>query len=381
MIRLLIAFLMVVAVAVLPARAADDERMDKADLPGAKSKGAVKPLPSKLPGPSPQETPAETTPAEAPLAAPSQEVCKRLVTATLLSFNRAVQSKSFTAFHIESLSKPFADAYPAEKLLETFQPFIAAGANLGGVEAVDPEFETLPAVENNLLKLKGVYRTRPMLVLFDFDYANDAGTWKVNAMTVNLKGTPPPMKTAGPTTPGGAAAPSEADLSKLVTETILDFNTAIQSGGAFEPLLAKASQSMKWQIKPQQLREAFATFIQNRTDLSAVASAQPQFDGPPTIEGKHMTVSGHYRVLPMFVLFNAEYMREGNQWKLLGLSVNTIAPAAYKRDAAIRGDAPTEDQKPPAARPAEKKLPPVPGAGDGVGAEEMKGKDEMRKEK
>ena len=140
-----------------------------------KPKGAVKPLPSKLPGPSPLDPQPETKPAEAPLTAPPPEVCKRLVTATLLSFNRAVQSKSFTAFHIESLSKPFADAYPADKLLETFQPFISAGANLGGVEAVDPEFDPAPVVENNLLKLKGVYRTRPMLVLFDFDYANEAG--------------------------------------------------------------------------------------------------------------------------------------------------------------------------------------------------------------
>jgi hypothetical protein len=331
-IRLIRAFLLAVMLAAaLPVRAAGDEQMDKADLPGGKPNGPVKPLPSKLPGPLPLDVPAETKPADAPLTAPPQEVCKRLVTASLLSFNRAIQSKSFTAFHIESLSKPFADAYPADKLLETFTPFISAGANLGGVEAVDPEFDPAPVVENNLLKLRGVYRTRPMLVLFDFDYANEAGTWKVNAMTVNLKGTPPPMKTAAATRPGDASAPSDAELAKLVTDTILDFNAAIQAGGAFEPLLAKASQPMKWQTKPAQMKEAFASFIENKTDLSAVAGAQPQFDGPPKIDGKHMAVSGHYRVLPMFVLFNAEYWLEGKQWKLLALSVNTIAPAEYKR--------------------------------------------------
>jgi hypothetical protein len=316
--------------------------------------------------PTSPAAPEEIKPPDAPLAAPPQEACKRLVTATLLSFNRAVQSKSFSAFHIESLSKPFAEAYPADKLLETFQPFISTGANLGGVEAVDPEFDPPPVVENRLLKLKGVYRTRPMLVLFDFDYANEGGTWKVNALTVNLKGTPPPMKTAS-TTPGGAPAPSEAELSKLVTDTIMDFHTAIQAGGVFEPLLAKASQPMKWQTKPQQMREAFASFIENKTDLSGAGLAQPQFDGPPKIEGKHLTVSGHYRVLPMFILFNAEYWRENNQWKLLALSVNTIQPALYKRGAAIRGDAPAEDEKapaPPAPKPAAQKLPPLPGAED-----------------
>ena len=165
-----------------------------------------------------------------------------------------------------------------------------------------------------------------------------------------------------------------------MTETLVDFNTAIQAGGAFEPLLAKSSQPMKWQTKPSEMKQAFASFIENKTDLSAVASAQPQFDGPPKIDGKHMIVSGHYRVLPMFVLFNAEYWLEGKQWKLLALSVNTIAPAEYKHCAAVRGDAPAEDEKTPApaVKPAQKKLPPLPGTGDGApGGEDMKMKKDQ----
>jgi hypothetical protein len=305
-----------------------------------------------------------------------------------------VQTKSFTAFHIEMLSKPFADEFPADKLLETFNPFIAAGANLGGVENVEPEFDPAPSIDNKILKLKGFIPTRPMRVFFDFDYAIEGGKWKVNAMTINLRGTPAPAPSAGGINiDRPAGAPSDAELTKLVGETLTDLNTAVKSGN-FAPMLAKASTPMKWQIKtPAKLKEAFGTFVENNTDIGAISAAEPQFDGPPKLEGKQMTVSGHYRVLPLFVIFSIDYYREANQWKLLACNVNTISPAEFKRDAAVKGEpepaAPKEPEDgqldPAPAAPAMKKKPAdlkglggdESAAGDAGG--DMKMKDEMKK--
>jgi hypothetical protein len=338
------------AFAAAPLYAADDERTDKVDAPGGKIKGPMKPLESKTPGPAPgaaaaddaRSSPGTPDVTDGTPMVPPLETSKRLVTETLLSFNRSLRSKSFTSFHIESLSKQFQAEFPADRLLATFQPFIASDANLGGVESVEPVFDPPPFVDDNVLKLKGSYSTRPMRVKFDLDFALEKRAWKLNAMTVSLKSTPPPMggggapggnDSAGGDTGAAVSVPSEPELARMVNDTLTEFNACVKKGD-FTPLMAKASTPMRMQMKPARLKEAFASFIENGTDIGAIAGAQPEFDGAPSVQGKVLSVAGRYRVLPLFVVFNIDYYRENGRWNLSGISVNTISPAEFKRDLA-----------------------------------------------
>jgi hypothetical protein len=298
--RSLAASLIAISVLATPARAADDdEMMDKIDPPGGKSKAPVKPLAPKMKETSPPILPPEGAdqraavpegidPKDGTPLVPAIETSRRLATETLLSFHRAVRSKSFTAFQVEMLSKAFAEQYSTDKLLETFRPFIEADANLAGIENVEPVFDPAPFVENNLLKLQGRFPTSPMLVKFDLDFALEKGAWKLNAMTLSLRGTPPQIARGTGATGGGASAngaPSDAELAALVAGTLMDFNSAVKAGD-FTKLHAKASRPMRWQTKPPKLKEAFAQFIQNGTDISTIVGAEPQFDGPPKIDGQ-----------------------------------------------------------------------------------------------
>ncbi len=350
-----LAVLVAAVLACVPAFAADPPAASKpASTAGARTKSS--PRPPAAPGTRPATAPAtaptmhadggssifDAPPAEgAPggkFEQPSVDVCRRMATETLLMFDRAVARKSFALFH-GGVSRAFAAQASPDALLETFGPFVEHEAKIAGVEHVEPIFDPDPLVQGDVLKLKGFYPTRPMRVLFDFDYLADGGRWRLNALTVTLKGAPAAPAVAGAAVPPGVVAPSGVQLNKLVTDTMLELDRGIKRKN-FASLLANASTPMRWQTKPQQLTEAFATFIENKTDLSAIANAEPQFEGRPVFKDKTMAVSGHFRVLPQFVLFHLDYYYEAQQWKLLAISVNTLTPAEHKRGAPAKARRP-----------------------------------------
>lgn len=274
---------------------------------------------------------------------PSPETMRTLTTETLLAFNRAIRAKNFAPFHKEQLSRQFGADFTPEALLETFQPFIENDVNIGGVEHVDPVFDPEPSTEGDVMTLKGFYPTRPMRVLFDLSYVLEAGKWRLHGLSVRLKNAGGPQKTIAP---GGAAVdpPSGAALNKLVSDTLLEFDKAVKAKD-FKALHAKGSTPMRWQTKPDQLKEAFQSFIEQGPDLSKIAKLEPEFDGPPVVEQKTMTVKGSYRLDRMFLLFELDYYLERGQWKLLAIGVNTVAPSEIKSDTVPRDEKKRKDEK------------------------------------
>ena len=123
---------------------------------------------------------------ESPAAVPGPEESAQLALAALLSFNEAVQTKSFEKFH-GGISRMWREQITPAKLLEVFQPFIDAEIDIAAIQALGPVFKSPPAVNaDGLLVLEGHYPTTPKKVYFTLKFIDEAKMWKVGGVKVDV---------------------------------------------------------------------------------------------------------------------------------------------------------------------------------------------------
>lgn len=144
------------------------------------------------------------------------------------------------------------------------------------------------------------------------------GAWKVSAVSSTVAaaagvGNPPDHK----------PMPSDADLQKLATRSLLDFNKGVQSKD-FSLLYGTLSELWKRQTTPAKLEDVFKDFIDNRIDISKIANSTPVFEKKPAIipDGV-LELDGYYPTKPIQVRFSLKYTYEYPNWKLMGIRVKT----------------------------------------------------------
>lgn len=142
----------------------------------------------------------------------------------------------------------------------------------------------------------------------------EGGQWKIVGVRyggvelVTIKVSPP--------------VPAEADLRRLVTETLLDFNQAVQTKD-FTMLYGKLSDLWKKETSPEKLQMNLQEFIDKKVDIGPIKNFNPQFVPPPLVNDKRvLVVEGHYPTEPSRVRFKLQYIRESTAWKLTAISVN-----------------------------------------------------------
>jgi len=120
---------------------------------------------------------------------PTDKEAKRLALDSLMAFNKALQSKNFDSFYAR-IAKLWQAQTTAEKLKETFKPFLDQEVHISGVADVEPDFDEKPGVDNDgFLVLKGSYPTTPSKVFFELRYVYEEETWELVGINVNLKKT------------------------------------------------------------------------------------------------------------------------------------------------------------------------------------------------
>jgi hypothetical protein len=119
--------------------------------------------------------------------------------------------------------------------------------------------------------------------------------------------------------------PSKQELQRLVQDSLMDFNQAIQAGdfATFYKTIA-----LTWQDRttPKQLKGAFQSFIDSQVNLGNLRAASLVFDKSPEISPDGLLVlRGHYAATgaqrPYFFL---QYTYEVPRWKLIGLNVEIL---------------------------------------------------------
>ena len=121
-------------------------------------------------------------------------------------------------------------------------------------------------------------------------------------------------------------APIDKELRKLILDSLLLFNTAIQEKdfAGFHGHLAKLWQK---QITPETLLENFQSFVDQEIDIAPIARLEPTFEGTPAVnEEGVLVVKGSYPMEPN-VSFELKYIFESTAWKLVGIDVHAKATA------------------------------------------------------
>jgi hypothetical protein len=248
-----------------------------------------------------------------------------MATAALLSFNEGIQAKDFTKFHAAA-STPFKEQVPPDKMRRAFNEFIEKKVDLSRVKNAEPTFDPEPKLvqEGRVLELAGYYETPPVNPHFSLKFFHEGGEWKLLGINVNLRAADANAEKPKP--------PGDAELRKLVRQTLLDFNEAVQAKD-FAAFHAKASTPLRQQVTPDKLREAFRAFIDRKVNISSVKDVEAKFAGQPTVDGDGvMTVKGEYPTRPTRTAFQLKYYQEKGEWRVLGLNVDTTEPEKEEKE-------------------------------------------------
>jgi hypothetical protein len=251
---------------------------------------------------------------------PAEGELKKLTATAMLAFSDGVRAKDFVAFHAAA-STPFREQVSAERMREAFNEFIEKGVDLSRVKGAEPIFDRRPALvqDGKVLELVGHYETPPVNPHFSLKFYHEDGQWKLLGINVDLRAVADPNAER-------PKRPAEAELRKLVKQTLLDFNDAVKSRD-FSGFHARCSAPLRQQIPPDKLRQAFQAFIDRKVDISAIRDLDPSFDVEPTVDGDGvLAMSGQYPTRPIRTAFQVKYFLENGEWKLLGVSVDTTEP-------------------------------------------------------
>ena len=181
---------------------------------------------------------------------PAEDQLRPLVTDALLEFNDAIQKKDFTRFR-GTASKILGQKLSADDMLKAFDDFVKKDVNIEGIRDLAPEFDAPPTVdENGVLIVNGHYPTTPYKVLFTLKYLSERqggkDQWKIVGLSVDVKKINPP---------------ADAEIRKLTTATLLDFNAGVKAKD-FKPFLAKTAKPFQEQFSSEKLLEAFKDFVE-----------------------------------------------------------------------------------------------------------------------
>jgi 2C-methyl-D-erythritol 2,4-cyclodiphosphate synthase len=246
-------------------------------------------------------------------AIPSGAELKKLTDQSLLSFNSAVQKADFTDFY-KSTAKLWQKQTTPDQLKEVFQMFIDKKLDLEGViKKRVPTFDPAPAMNaDDFLEVHGAYDVDGDSLTFTLKYTTEASAWKLVGIDVHVK--PGPGNTA--------PVPSNAELKKLTDNTLLSFNSAVQSKD-FEEFYKSTSKLWQEQTTADKLMDIFKSFIDKKFDIaSAVKTVKPIFEPAPEINSDGvLVVQGSYPIKPDRLEFVLKYVNEQGAWKLIGINV------------------------------------------------------------
>ena len=129
-------------------------------------------------------------------------------------------------------------------------------------------------------------------------------------------------KTTSLIDPVNRPMPDDAVQRRLVRETLLRFNDAIQQQ-SFDDFYESVSKAWRDQLTKGQLQRAFQPFLDKQVDISGIKDVEAVFDPAPTINSDGLLIlTGSYATNPYKVFFSLKFIYELPNWKLFGVDVN-----------------------------------------------------------
>jgi len=116
--------------------------------------------------------------------------------------------------------------------------------------------------------------------------------------------------------------PSDEELKRLATESVLDLNQAVKDKD-FTAFHAKMASVVKHSTSPEKLHQLFQMLIDKEMDLSSIKEVTPVFDKAPSLNEKDLLVlSGYFPTKTWRAIFLLHYAYEHPNWKLVGCKLH-----------------------------------------------------------
>src|SRR4028119_1668219 len=150
---------------------------------------------------------------------------------------------------------------------------------------------------------------------------------RMNRITVDTSGLAGQRTFASRESTRGTAL-SQDQMRRLAKDTLLEFNKAVQQKD-FSAFHATVATPFAAQVTPQQMRQAFRSFIGRKTNIAAIKDASAILQPGPSINERGVLhLQGFFPVQPLPVYFQNKYVWQDGKWKLLSIDVQLGAPTS-----------------------------------------------------
>lgn len=119
------------------------------------------------------------------------------------------------------------------------------------------------------------------------------------------------------------AVPSDGEITQLIQLAMAQLGDAIAARD-FTNFYAYISDMWRGQTTKEDLLKAFGEFIEKEIDLRATRDAEMVLSAKPQIDLQNaLNVDAEWATKPVRTIGNFRFIKEGAEWRLIGVSVNT----------------------------------------------------------
>ncbi|MCK7595333.1 hypothetical protein [Pseudomarimonas salicorniae] len=166
-------------------------------------------------------------------------------------------------------------------------------------------------------ELSGTVTTHAGLVVpLTVHLVREADGWKIHGLNADTPGLRSDANAKSP-----PPAPDDQAARALVAETTRAFAGSVMAG-SMEQLHQHGSERWRIQHSVEDLNRAFESWFKANADMRVLYDMEPVLDaGSGVDEHGVLTLKGRYPTTPNPVVFKQQYVYEGLEWRLVGLSV------------------------------------------------------------
>lgn len=123
--------------------------------------------------------------ASSDVAIPTADVQRMLVYSAVTALNQANLTNDYSVV-VKLGSQPFQQLNSEQFLAEQFASFRANNIDLSPALLYQPLWNGSPSIEQNAVRLRGVFDTSPQQVQFDLAFVLENGRWRIAGLSVGL---------------------------------------------------------------------------------------------------------------------------------------------------------------------------------------------------
>ena len=168
--------------------------------------------------------------------------------------------------------------------------------------------------KNDFGKLDGSITTEAGgVVPVKIELVKENGVWKIYSIQKSSPGVTSSATAAAP-------IPDAASQASLIKNSMHNFAVSVNKK-SMEYFHSTVSKLWQGQNSVDKLNEGFKSFFNLGIDLTILDTMTPTIEEGTMLQDEVLSIKGYYPTQPDKVYFTQKYIYEGNEWKLVGFSI------------------------------------------------------------